>query len=62
MLNIANLMQTYHEEKGRTEIYNCIIRRWEKSVNENRVLRVNESQDRRKKGGGEGRDQYPFIK
>ena len=43
-------MQTYHEEKGRTEIYNCIIRRWEKSVNENRVLRVNESQNRRKKG------------
>ena len=50
MLKIANLMQTYHEEKGRTELYNCIIRRWEKSVNENRVLRVNESQDRRKKG------------
>ena len=42
-------MQTYREEKGRTELYNCIIRRREKSVNENRVLRVNESQDRRKK-------------
>ena len=50
MLKIANLMQNYHEERGRTEIYNCIIRRWEKSVNENRVLRVNESQDCPKKG------------
>ena len=46
-------MQNYHEERGRTEIYNCIIRRWEKSVNENRVLRVNESQDCPKKGDRE---------
>ena len=37
-------------KEGQKYMYNCIIRRWEKSVNENRVLRVNESQDRRKKG------------
>ena len=59
MLKIANLMQTYHEEKGRTDIYNCIIRRWEKSVNENRVLRVNERTGGKR--GEEGRGQFPFF-
>ena len=46
-------------KEGQKYMYNCIIRRWEKSVNENRVLRVNERTGGKR--GEEGRGQFPFF-